>query len=541
LAKSRSADGIGHLIPDILPLDEARFRLLQLLSSGFLDRADFVLRGLAILRERGVSFYPDDVALAIEAVVSAPTSLMLDVSAFEALIEAFGDDARVRQRATESLSSVDAPLGTIARRYTDVPAVRSALVQALTPLPTTLRLSLVETLGNVREDFILTTLRRHVIERDDEVRTLASITYHRKILGDRAAEAEAVQRLIIEVDATGPYFEEHRRSALAGLILLKRLDAIPGNDPGKDSALKWIVGLGGFRRPNGPLVQLVAEHWDYVRASFRDAISARLESGGSPPVWDALAGAVGDFPSLTADIELALMRTEEDRLSSSLLRFIARKHARTPYLRDLCIRLLWKSSADYGHDVELVAGEILASDFGGDPLALGDILSGGPISLRHDGVIRSLTLGWPDAPKVAELYAALNEANRPLVSWLTHVALTAAACPAEEFAARAAEQLLGVPEFIIPDLKLSVINRLRWDEEARRHVRSALTREGATSHERASFPRALREAGFLDRTVAAWCEGERARQEAMTSPELGVDVVDSSLRPVQFAMLDALG
>ena len=104
--------------------------------------------------------------------------------------------------------------------------MRSALLAIANPLPSFLRAEPSEEPHFYwwGDGFVEEVLRDYDSEVNDETKTLASIAYHRVKLGDDTSNDEQV--LARNLRCYGPDYEERRRAAFAGLVVLHRLEVM---------------------------------------------------------------------------------------------------------------------------------------------------------------------------------------------------------------------------------------------------------------------------------------------------------------------------
>ena len=541
LARSTRAEEIAHLIPDILDPTEAHQRLIELIRNGAYARPDFVFEGLRILYERGVPHDAEAIVPAALAIVDrSPALLGINQSALEGLISIFGSDYRVHARAVAALADSDAPIGAIASVYGADAVVRARVIEMMQPLSKPLRLAALEALQRNRaDDFAATLLERYYIEHDDEVRVFGAVVYHQQLPSNSDASKRAIERLRKDLKATGPFFQTRRRAAVAGLVVMRCLaETIDVEEP-RESEPRRIVTLADFARPNLPLARLIAQEWHCLQRELRGNISDYFDDDGSYAFWDAIADVAADYPIARIDVSKIADQRAPAQFSPNLLRFVSITRPKSAWLRDLCLSLVWTPSPDYFHEMTRAAAATLVEHFPGDLPTLSRMLYGRTVTIHDDGVVAALCAGWPQRTELDRLYNELHEFDRPGVSPNAYYNIIFSRVPHAAIAERLRTEIMRVHEFAIGDLRLAVVNRLRWDEDARGALASILSLD-ADVHLRATIPGLLRMASAMGEGITQWCSDEVDRQHGLHYPELGFDLVAGEVRPVGLAMLDAL-
>jgi hypothetical protein len=273
---------ISEIIPDN---EEARRLLLEFLEKPDNRWQHFVLKGLATLHDRRNE---EEI---VQRALATRQEFRFDSDQFDStLIEEFPTFPIVRDFAKNSLKTHHPLVGAVAHGYPDDAEMRSLVLKFTIPLPTVMRTDVIEHLSKISGDpFSLDLLGSYDLEDDDETKTLASIAFHTRMVTEHQCLDQTVGHLSENIRALGPDLEERRRAAFAGLLILKRLDLINGNEPvGTDRPLS--ISLGKYANPNIPLASLIAQNWLYVKTHFGDQLQTRL---------------LGHLTSLTLDEVLA--------------------------------------------------------------------------------------------------------------------------------------------------------------------------------------------------------------------------------------------
>jgi hypothetical protein len=406
------------------------------------------------------------------------------------------------------------------------------------PLPATLRRDIVDTLDRADDSFTVTTLREYDSEHDEEVKTAASIAYHKRAAGDSAERERALEQLSQSIRAYGPDYEARRRVALAGLVLLGRLDLMKDITETIGESEPVSVGLSRGVGPNVLLVRLLAQHWRQLKEAFPEGHLNRL-SKHSSPVWEVLCLGGTETPDFKDDALNAIRTNETLRRHPHALLFLSRLSPRSPELRQACIAALDHPVDTAWPEIPDSAASIFVEHFGGDAESLELLLRSRVPQLSDDGLVLALCGGWPDHPHVSQLYTDLQGRGRR-VRYQTLFAITYAATPASELPQRLRRDISTVPRAALPHLTSAIVQRLRRDEEAREAFARLLAMPLSVGAN-ATLPRLLAAAGALRLDHAQWCEDELRRQLADgVIPDVGFDLIEGRPRAVSASLLDAL-
>jgi hypothetical protein len=178
-----------------------------------------------------------------------------------AIITGFGDLQRVREFAKQSLTQRSPRFWAIAEAYGSDAEMRTAVLAIANPLPSFLRAELLEGLTSIGGDgFVEEVLRDYDSEVNDETKTLASIAYHRVKLGDDTSNDEQV--LARNLRCYGPDYEERRRAAFAGLLVLHRLEVMLTDELFGSTNRPLSISLEEMHRLNNPLLNLIGDEFE---------------------------------------------------------------------------------------------------------------------------------------------------------------------------------------------------------------------------------------------------------------------------------------
>jgi len=544
-APAGSASQIAHLIPGIVAhAPTARARLLEILKDPACIRHDFVVEGFASLSDKG-----DTAELVSACFAALPRTQGLHRESVEhAMLTCFPEVGKVREFAIGRLSSRHPPIAAAAVAVAGDSQVRAQIAELVQPLPPPLRLRILSKVANQPHDdeFALSVLKDYDVEENDELKTIASIAYHRS-LRRIGQGGNAVDRLLEDIVCLGPDHEERRRAAFAGLLVLERVELLRDlREPGGKPELVSI-DLGKWNETNLPLVRLVAEKWLYLRSVFGDSLSNRI-SRWHHDSWPALCRVAADYPELQAEVLSVLDGDRKLAANPHALVFVARAKPASQLLVDRCFAAISAPDSNFPR-ASFTAAEILAESFAGDDRVYSKLLEtmpiarNGPWLLVRPQLAVALSLGWPESPFVDELYRQALREPGSVGDYAAFFETTLSQCPANEFPRRlqrhfAASGVVGNP-YISRALIRAVVRRLKRDPEAALALLSALT-DSLQPSEKASIARSLATANGLSPELADFCSREIGNQIGLDWPELGFDVASAEVRGVILSLLDAL-
>ncbi|MCX6843660.1 MAG: NACHT domain-containing protein [candidate division WOR-3 bacterium] len=541
------ASRIAHLLPRILTnRAECRKRLIALWKDVNCVRVDFVSLGLKLLG--GLQGDAEVVDVLLNDVVPRleRDSLWYD-GVVGPIMVACSTDSRLKQLAYTELDAREGCVSAVAAAYGDDPELRSRVMAVCSPLPTGLRLSVAAGLGegHVGDDLALEVLDLWDHERDDTVKTQASVEYHRQLRVLQRNTAAAEEYLEKAVVAVGPFYEGRRAAAFCGLMELRRTGLVlRAREPVNPERPFTLLGMMIEYRKNPVLMRQIAQSWHQLSQELGDELW-RVLSREHPDKDAQLMETLADFAEPESELGAALMRFLEEttprHADPGLLRFLARARPRSSLLREYCVRSLCHEEwpARPGPN-QIVAAELMGEQFPGDSELLARVSSA-----CHDFDARVIALceGWPDHTATDDAFRAACE---------EHISMTSVSFCKLMFLKDNAGRVLDAlnramlrPKPLLTDVETrsiyrSLVARLRQDEGLRALMGDRL-RNGCAPSEKATYPKLLRDSSGLSIDVRTWCSEEATRQ--LCGPELpqdGYDLWVGEVRPVAYAILDAL-
>jgi hypothetical protein len=398
----RRVAGAARWLDDVLPGGEAITVLLRLARDPANERVGEALAALA----RG-----DDPTIRAEAFEIGwdrrHERPWFGGTVADVLLACFDEEPRLSQLALERLNSPGAELRAVAlvgRRYS---AVRVAVRRIALPLPVELRRRLTQRLfERDRDEVALTTAWR--LDCDGMAAaaaasaTAATTTgIGRAALVEEAVDALHARRLDREVEG---------QAGLCALLELGELQRFAEQKLGHDPDMPLWVDFGMVRR-NWWMAARVAAHFEEVRAVLGDDMPLRFhrERDGHG-FWATLAPFALQTPALR-DALLAFVREHGAGGSPELLRFLAVARPRSRELADALVAAATGKVVGAGRTTSLLAAELLAQGFSGDPEILRAVLGEGSPT---EGELLALAMGWRRTPEARGRFGVAEHERLPL-------------------------------------------------------------------------------------------------------------------------------
>jgi hypothetical protein len=545
------ASRIGFLLPRIIEDDkQCRDRLLELLKDPGCDRPDFVMQGLKELNEKGSDPEIVDAVLDSDFLSREKRRWGFGSDAVAGLISICPSDPRVRELALRELKDRAGNVAVVARGYGDDPEISRIALSRACPLPVQLREMVAARLetGVGDEAFAMSLLELYDHEVDPSVKTRASVSYHRRLKADRRNTEDAVSRLSQSICSYGPDHEERRQAAFCGLVELNRLDVMLSMNEtiGEDRPCAITVVTG--RELNVPLLRQILAYWERIKGVFGEEFWPRLAKRSSNDlnsIWNQLLPLADEYPAARAEATMFLRSTTERSPGTNALRFLARVHPRSPLLLDACLRCLWNGGARAEYSAaedDLVAAEVLGTNFGGNSDVLRRITSHRTDERIDENEILALCEGWPESDELERVFNLVRQQNPPL-SYGAYFQLVTRKGRSEAVASAVAGVLSEFSRYLRWNASIvsrPVIRRLREDDDLEAMLFERL-RDEPSSSEIVTLPRLIGAARGLSPELRAWCNEEASAQLGARKPaRIGVDLLTGLQRPIAHCLLDAL-
>lgn len=529
---------LAHHLPEIVSDKQScRRKLLAIASIDKLDRPDFLLRGFTRL---GVSSDDDEV---MDAILSIDFSRRGIFDATSELIAGFASHPAVRKITLARMQEIDAPWEAIAQAYAGDEEIRGVLARYLSALPVELRGLVVSVLGKRAADdpYLLRLLSAYKVEANHAIRTAAAIALY-EAAGDEMIGREVyLARLRDEAVMIGPYMDLIRQSSLAGFIALGQVEEY--RDLPEHSGQLELFAL-----ENRVALAYIARQWQRLKDAFgTDVLSHLTRSDNEWYSWDHLAPYTSESDAICADF-IEYCTRETKILAANCIEALAREVPGSHLLRDHCLRALGGASSDVnssGYDSrrrDVVAGVILGQRFATDD-SVRNALEAASVS-HSSAAIAGLCEGWPTSKVLEDLFISLEESGQAgRLIWPDAIRLIAARGTTEAFCrivlSYISQAQLNIWDFSAICVEL-IVARLTDEDECGTQLLAKLG-TSPTPSEKASLPKLLALAGRMSEELRRWCESELAAQYSSdTLVDFGADIIVGTVRPICYALLDAL-
>ncbi len=547
------ASRIGYLLPQIIE-DKAkcRSRLLELLRNPECARSDFAMDGLKALGNTQGDTEVVDIVLNL--VLNRLDRKSLDYqSVIGLLIMGYSLDERVKELAKQELSERDGNYLAIAKAYGDDEQIRKRIIEIASPLPTRLRGVIATRLGEGGGDeaFAMSLLKLYDFEQDEGVKTQASISYHTQLKALGQDISPVLETLSQGIVCYGFDHEERRQAAFCGLVILARLDIMVNAKETIGSDSPCAISITKRISSNIPLLRLILQNWDYIKAALGDEFWQRLSNIKDPnllDLWDVFCMFVEEYHSPCDEALSFLENNMQRKATRNILRFLGRLRPKSPLLLEYCLKAINIGvSRDY-HSIEeaVIAAELLGKHFWGDNDVLSRIISGYDEKNVHEGVILALCEGWPESEDLERRFESVHKQRKPL-SYATFFQLNCRKDSSKNLFDDLMKVLLDSQHSYYLRNNLStqmlhrpLIRRLKKDNDLFSMLTERLNKN-ATPSEKATIPRLIGAARGVSSELRTWCIDEANRQTKGTgSTEVGFDLIICELRPVVHSLLDVL-
>jgi hypothetical protein len=545
---AKIADLLSQIIED---RTECRKRLLSLLDDEELQGYKSTLLIALLTLEGG----EDKSGLASMLIEHSPPSGWDEGNyRLSYLTELFPSDPRVHELARQELLNPRGFYEPIAEVYGDDEQIRKALIRIATPLPTALRKMIAAHLGESGDDlYSLSLLELYEYDDDDEVLSQGSLSYHTRLRASGKDQIQALEKLAQALVAVGVLYVERRQAALVGLLALNRVDIMAGT---KETSSVFgehycqVQIIGGLA-PNIPLLKAVLQNWAVIKEALGSNMWTRLADypSNSNPVrfLESLCLFADEYP-LPREDALTILQTERVR-HPVVLRFIARIKPQSRLLLDNCFFALAGPSLKNYYYIEeaTTAAELLGLHFGGDQEVLARLIAEHSIETINkdsfDGnLIMALCEGWPESEELEQIYEAAIK-HQPLLSYPVYFHLICQKGSSEQIV----EALLVALEELEENsfhrdsfVARPIIHRLQEDDELLNLMMLRINSDPSPSV-KATFPRLIGLARGVSPELRAWCINQSEDQlHGKRFPDIGLDLVTGSLRPVVHSLLDLL-
>jgi energy-coupling factor transporter ATP-binding protein EcfA2 len=530
------ASGVAEQIPIIVSDRERAYeRLRELLLDPDTKWHGRVLDALVNL---GLSpaEREDTARISMELVSRVPHLRASDMGS--TIISSFKDLDVVRGFAMRALQDRQPPVAAVASAYGADANVRSAITTLISPLPQPLRSAIIGHLSKGDEDqFALNVLADYDKENDSEVKTEASVAYHKLLLPDGPGLLSATATLSDSIIAYGMDMEARRQAALAALIVLKRVDImlLKRESIGDNRMVSIRPSHDG--ELNLALARTVAENWVYVSGVLKEQLTQRFGGAEDPiGIWRALAIVGVDIPIVQAAVFDRLDTDATFSLTPEALSFVARLRPRSELLKRRCISAI-KGPGGKSSDMDTVtrAIAILGEQFQNDGAIAAEIADG---ERQFSPILLALAALNPDHPWLGETYKAIMAGGS--VTMPVYFATLYARIKSQDIVRelqRDLDRTGAINRYNCDDVSTPIIRRLKRDADARATVTDTLLGSGSPGTKMNLF-RLMDAAGLITPLIREKCLGEANEQVIRGMVESAFDLVTGTGRSIPLCLLD---
>lgn len=540
--KSEVSPYLADLLPRIVSdRDECRRRLLTHLRGQPEHAADFALAGLM-----SIGCNADDTEVVDAALHQWGDHVPCGMSwtGVRPFIEGFAEHPRVRELARHQIRNRGGDIGSVAATYADDAGMRAQLLSAITPLPTTLRLGIVDWLERqaLDDDFARDQLAEFDQDAGQEVKTAAAIAYARTVRARGAGQEELLGKLRELSRAVGPDHADRREAAFAALLELQHAEVVAEGAEPFDESKPLGIRLGSNLSPNMRLGRLVAEKWEHIHQTFGDAFWDRTDWVPDEMLEEIASSSA--LPRLRDEIQDRLLKREDRRTpNTAALNLLSEQLRGTDELRDRCLQLVRDFLPNAYVDTApcIRAAEILGYQFKGNHAVRRELEAMTSDVPNPSAAVIALCEGWPDSealPRVDPTAVGKARLLRP-----AGVALLAALRPPKEFLERLGRGLPSLTGDIwdfLPLCARAIERRFEGDEAVRDLAFDRLESNPAPTEKMVFFSMLHRTDIRIDR-LRTLCSTELSRQQSCELlADTALDITTGIHRPVAHVLLDIL-
>jgi hypothetical protein len=460
------------------------------------------------------------------------------------LVRGFSKHPEVRKLAALQIHNRGGNVAVVAASYRDDADMRAQLLAALTPLPSALRLHLVDWLERqaFEGDFALDHLAQFDQDTGQEVKTAAAIAYARTVQA-RGYGLEQLLDSLLEISrAVGSDYHERRQAALAGLLELQHAEVIAGARETYDENKPLSVDLGGSLHPNMRLARQVANHWEHIDKTFGNSFWDRTD--WIPDEMLEEMASTTESPRLRHDIlERLSARMNRRELNVAALDLLSEELRGTDELRDRCLQLVRECFPNTYVDTApgIRAAEILGRQFRTDASVLKEMEELIGKAPNPSAAVIALCEGWPRSDSLRSVDPKADRERKLLVP--AQVCLMATLASPEDFVetlGRGLRTLTGNIWDFLPLCVRAVQKRFEADGTVKDLAFSRLE-SSPTPSEMLVFSSMLQRTDSRIQRLRAICSSELSRQRSSKQlPDLALDITAGVVRPVAHVLLDIL-
>jgi len=351
-------------------------------------------------------FHDEECLIAVKTVLTKDIWYYHKVDFQSKLIEIFPNDDEVQEWVEMALVNSDGPsIDSIAVSHEKNQPIRSRLLVAARPAKADVRAEVFQVL---REHQISGCAAQQLTaeiwaEGNGSVRTAGVLA--RCIAIQQLAELKAplVEKLHEELNSSGTYYEERRRSSFCGLLQLGEYEACIDALKENASSLHW---LAAYHKADSLVAHTLFEHWDELEKNSQ-TLGRSFEVPWGGFIYNGTAREALVNETTRAQLIDHLKAIPSQDRSSESLTLMAELLPGSSELRACLIETIKKPSNNVNG---WEAQRIYAEQFGGEEQALSELkdlrfrpVKNGEESLLFSPYLFAMVLGWPDNQELRSL------------------------------------------------------------------------------------------------------------------------------------------
>ena len=541
---------IGKEIPQIISDRKLAYdHLLRLLSDPDCQHCSPVIDGLVSLESPGGG------AAVLDTIFQRTDDAPIYAAA--SLIKGFPLDPRVRDLAEKQFEDSFGALDVIASVYREDRFFRRRVIEAVTPLPTSLRMIIAAELAQApsNDEFAISVLRRHELEFDKEVKVQASVSYYNWLWSSSRITGADIDILRDRISKRWLDLGGTSEATFCGLAILKRLDVMrdarrDGRES-EDSKVRLPISKVADSS-SAAFLRTLLDHWSEAHEVFGEEFWGRFTTHeGLDAAWDQLCMFADEYtvPKREALAYWESETPDSEKASSNVLGFLDRAAPKSRLMRDYCLATLSRTTQapHYTSDEAEYAIQLLGKNFAGDDGILNELMKLTPAKTANgtdvvpENVILALCEGWPRTEEFQQILNIVSETNQPL-KYASYFQLSSRASDSAKLFRRLISYLAkaGRRESLRSEsVSRPLIRRLVKDDDLFELFKAQLQGR-PTASQKISLARLIALARGTAQ-IRTWCLEEIDRQlDENSFPEVGVDIVEGRFRPVAHALLDVM-
>ncbi|SCG85664.1 NACHT domain-containing protein [Methanobacterium congolense] len=543
---NKDASRLAHLFPEIIKDKvKCRKRLIELLKEPKDVYYGSILLGLKTLNNTR-----NDLEV-VEIIMKSPSILekRFPDDILYRLISYYPLNKKVKELAKNELLKIEGTFGIVAQEYGNDVEIREKIIEMACPLPIRLREIIAKYLGDLGsydDEFAISLIKLYDYEEDEIVKTQASISYYKLLKSSKNNIEDDLKYLSESIVCYGMHYEERRRAAFCGLLILNRLDIMfdAKEKINRNCDNSCSISLRGME-PNFPFLRLFLENWEYIKNFFGDEFESRFSQKEDSllNIWNELSILADKYPLPKAEAIDFLQNTKNKTPQENILHFLNRSKSNSHLILDYCIKSLSNDNKFGSWRLAYTAAAILGENFGGDEEVLDYIrTSYTSKKISEENFILALCEGWPKSVYLDDIFKKIREEHRILPLAIRYQLMCEKSQTNIVFNSLKADlaYYISFNPMISKLMTNALIRRIQTDDKLNIKLMEYLQNNPDPSS-KISIPKMIVMANGMSSKLKNWCFKELDSQlNLIKAPEVGLDVTTGQLIPVVHALLELL-